>query len=141
MGKKTIENNYYNKYDTHHNGKGDNIEPINFPAIKFTCYIIDGKIMCHYTKGKCNVDTILVAKACDNGEQLNSCSYMLNELYEGYEYVYKMERYFIYGYLVFYLAMMKRCPSKCRELTPIMKDHALSLKCLPWKTLGDPDNK
>jgi len=65
----------------------------------------------------------------------------LNELFEAYEDVYKRETYFIYGYLVVSLTMMKWFPPKGREITPVAEDQPLSLKHLPRWTSRDLTNK
>jgi len=66
---------------------------------------------------------------------------LLNEPFEAKKDVYKWETYFIYGYLIVSLAMMKWCNPEVRELALVTKDHPLALRYSPWRTSGDPNNK
>ena len=67
-GKKTGDNNYYTKYVTQRGGKGACIDLINVHSITFFCHIISRKIIHHYTKGECVLDTISVVEASEKGE-------------------------------------------------------------------------
>ena len=62
--KKAGDGDYYKKYDTKRGGKGAKIDLINKLAVKFACYLITRKMMRHYTKGECTLDTISVAEHC-----------------------------------------------------------------------------
>ena len=53
------------------------------------------------------LDTISVAEHCVQGEKLNWCSFLLNELFEACEDNYKRATRFIYGYLIMALEMWK----------------------------------
>jgi len=81
------------KYDIERKGRGEIIDNINE----------------HNMKGKFYLDIIYVAEACVRGEPFNWCVYLLHELIEACEDVYKGTTYFIYGYLVIVIAMMKWC--------------------------------
>jgi len=85
------------------------IDLINNEQIKFSCHIIVGKLMQHYTKGECSLDAIYVAKSYNKGEKLNWSNFMLSELFETCKDVYKCATCFIFGYLVILLAIMKWC--------------------------------
>ena len=65
------------------------IDLINNPAVKFTCYVIVGKTMRHYTKGEYTLDTISVVEHYLQGTELNWCTFMLNELFKACEDNYK----------------------------------------------------
>lgn len=108
--RKTGNDNYYNKYNTQRGGKDVLIEPINTPNVKFGCYIIVEKLMRHFSRNECTMDTISVAENCVQGAQLNWCSFLLQELFEACKDVYKGATHFIYGYIVVTLAMWKWCP-------------------------------
>ena len=57
--KKTRNDDYYTKYDTKRGGKGACIDLINTPKIKIACYIIAGKMMCHFSKNGADIRTIV----------------------------------------------------------------------------------
>ena len=82
--------------------------------------------MLHYIRGECSLDAISVREAYVKGEQLNWSSYLLKELFEAYEDVHARARYFIFGYLVIPLAMLKWCPPEGRDLAPILDDELLT---------------
>lgn len=128
---KTGDDYYSHKYDTKRGGKGAHIDLINTLNIKFACYIIMGKIMHHFSKNECTLDIILAVEQCIKGSQLNWCAFLLHELFEACEDVYKRETYFIYGYLFIAQVVWNLCPLAGQELAPIMKYQPLALKYTP----------
>jgi len=114
---------------------------INNPHINLAFHSIDGNIIRHYTKGECRLDVIFVVEACDHGEKLNWCSYMLNELFEAYEDVYKRATYFIYGYLVIAITMMKCCTHEGRKPTLVSNNESLALAYLSCRASSDTKGK
>jgi len=69
--KKESDNHYYKKYKTKCGGNGTKIELINKEDIKFSCYIIVGKMVRHFSKRKSTLFTISVAENCCKGSFLN----------------------------------------------------------------------
>lgn len=104
----------YKKYDTERKGRGAVVDKINE----------------HHMKGKYYLDTISVAEACFRGEPFNWCGYLLHELIEACEDFYKGTTYFIYGYLVIVITMMKWCTPKGREVVDIYMDNIFPLLML-----------
>lgn len=78
------------------------------------------------------LDTISVAEACVQGKQLNGCSFLLQELFDAYEDVYKWVTHFIYGCIAFMLAMWKWHPPEVWEMVVIIEEQTLDLKYFPW---------
>lgn len=73
--------------------------------------------------------------------QLNWCNFLLQELLEACEEIYKRATHLIYGYIVVSLAMWKWCPLEGWELDPITKYQPLTFRYTPKRTSGDPSSK
>lgn len=69
--KKSRDEDCYTKFDTKRRGKGVHIYFINSLKIKFTSLIIATKLMCHFSKNECTLDTISTVENCTVGAQLN----------------------------------------------------------------------
>lgn len=131
----------YRKYGTKWGGKGAKIEFINKLEIKFSCYLIAGKTMRHYTKGKCTLDTISIAEHWVQGAKLNWCSFLLKELFDACEENHKRATSFIYGYLIIDFYMWKWKNPIVRVPVEIPEGQPLTLKFVPWKVSADPSTK
>lgn len=97
--------------------------------------------MRHFSKNECTLDAILVAEHCYNGEVLNWSTFILNELFEAYEDIYKRSTNFIFGYILMTLAMLKWKPSKGRDMMQIRDDQPITLRYEPWRASRDPSIK
>lgn len=139
--KKRSEDNIYAKYGTKQGGRGAKLDIINKVNIRFPYYLVVGKTMCHFTKNECTLDAILVVEHYFQGEVLNWSTFVLNELFEDYEYVYKKATNFMFGYILMSLAMWKWKPLKERELATIVEGQPLELCYEPWRASGDPNTK
>lgn len=87
------------------------------------------------------MDTILVADHYAKGESLKWYAFLLNELFETCEDVYKRRTNLILSYLIMTLEMWKWFPLLGRDLAQIFEDQPYALKYTPWRTLGDPKQK
>jgi len=95
--------------------------------------------MRHFSKNECILDVILVAGHYCQGEVLNWPTFILNELFEAHEDIYKRSTNFIFGYILMTLAMWKWRPGM--EIIQIRDDQPIGLRYDPWRASGDPNNK
>jgi len=72
---------------------------------------------------------------------LNWSAFILNELFEACEYVYRRGAGFIFGYFLMSLAMWKWRPPKEREMAPIIEGQPIALWYDPLGASGDPSTK
>ena len=112
-------------------GKGTKLDRINKDNIRFSCYLIIGKMMREFTRNECTLDTVSIAEHCCEGEIFNWATFVLNELYTG----------FVFGYLVITLAMWKWRPPLERQMATITENQPISLKYEAWRASGDPNIK
>jgi len=87
-GKKPTEDNIYTRYGMEWGRKGANLDRINKDNIWFSCYLIVGKTMRHFTRNEYTLDTVSIEEHCCQGEILNWVAFLLNELFEPCEHVY-----------------------------------------------------
>lgn len=114
---------------------------INKVDIRFSCYIIAGKTMRHYMKNECALDAISVAEHCCQGEVLNWSTFVLNELFEACEDVYRRGTSFVFGYILILLEMLKWRPPKEREMATIFEGQPIALCYGPWRASGESSTK
>lgn len=105
--KKEGDKDYYEKYKAKHGGRGTKVDIITKDKIKFSCYIISLKTMRHFAKNEGTLEVISVAEHFCQGEVLNWSAFVLNELFEACENIYKRSKNFIFGYILMTLAMWK----------------------------------
>lgn len=84
--------------------------------------------MRHFAQNECTLDVISIVEHFYEGELLNWSAFLLNELLEACEDIYKRSTNFIFGYILMTLAMWKWCPPKGRELVQIRKDQPVALR-------------
>ena len=135
------DSDLYTKYGTRRGGKGAKIDLFNKPEIWFACYLIASKMMRHYTKGECTLDTISIAEHCTWGAKLNWCSFVLKELFAACEENYRRTTSFIYGYLILAFAMWKWHLPPIREPAETTISQPLAMKYTPWQVSLDPSTK
>jgi len=97
--------------------------------------------MRHFTRDEYILDTISIAKHCCEGEVLNWSTFVLNELFEACEYVYRRSIGFVFGYLLMTLEMWKWKSPLERQMETITEDHPIALRYEPWKASGDRNTK
>lgn len=78
---------------------------------------------------------------CCKGEVLNYSAFVLNELFDAYEDIYKRSTNFIIGYILMMLAMWKWKPPKGRDMMQIRDDQPITLRYEPWRASGDLSSK
>lgn len=125
--KKQTEDNIYERYGTGRGGRGAKIDMIKKVDIIFYCYIIECKTMRYHMKKECMLDAILVAENCCQGEILNWSTFVLNELFEACEYVYRWETIFVFEYILMSLVMWKWSSPKEREMMTIVEGQLFAL--------------
>jgi len=141
QAKKEGDNDYYRKYNTKQGGRGAKIDLINKENIRFTCYIIAGKVMLNFSRNECTLDIISVMKHCSDRVSLNWTTFLLNELFEACKDVYRRRTNIIFKYFIMTLAMWKWCPPTQRDLAEITDEQSLALRYTPWRTSKDPSSK
>jgi len=103
--------------------------------------MIARKIMRNFSNNECTLDAISVAEHCYRGEVCNWLDFVLNELFESYEDIYKRSTNFIFGYILVTLAMWKWRPPRGRDMMQIRDDQPIALRYKPWRASGDPNSK
>lgn len=117
------------------------LDKINKDNIRFACYLIVGKIMKHFMRNECTLDIISITDHCCQGEIINLLAFVLNELFEACECVYRRGTGFVFGYLVMALGMWKWRPPPERQMETIAEDQPIALKYEPWRASWDPITK
>ena len=72
---------------------------------------------------------------------LNWSTYVLNELFEACDDVYRRGTSFVFGYLLMSLAMWKWRPPKEMEMAPILERQPIVFLYDPCMASGDPSIK
>lgn len=139
--KKQNEDNIYTKYGTGWGRREAKLDSINKDDIIFFYYPIVGKTMWHFIKNECTLDTISVAENCFQGEVFNWSVFVLNELFEPCEDVYRRGVGFMFRYLLMSLVMWKWRLLMERKMVPIIEGQPIALWYDPWKASGDPNTK
>jgi len=109
--------------------------------IRFSCYIIPSKTMRHFSRNECTMDAISVVEHCCKGEILNWSAFILNELFEACEDVYRQSTNFLFGYILMSLAMWKWRLPREREMMNFGEGQPIALHYKPWRASGDPITK
>ena len=130
-GHKKGECTFYQCYGTHQGGKGDIIDAIIDRPIKFSCHIIAGKIMQHYTKGECTLNAICVVEFYLQGVKLSSCKFFMDELLQACADVQEKGGYFIFIYLLTTFIVWKWNPPHRRERVPSPTGACTTLLVVP----------
>jgi len=97
--------------------------------------------MRHFSKNECPLDVISIAEHCCRGEVINWLTFVLNEIFEACEDIYKRSTNFIFGYILMTLAIWKWRPLRERDMMKIRDDQPITLRYGPWRALGDTTNK
>jgi len=102
------------------------MDMINKVDIRFSYYIITGKTMRHFTNNECTLDAISIVENCYQGEVLNWFAFVLNEMFEACEDVYRWGINFLFGCILMPLEMWEWRPPKEREMVTIFEGQSIA---------------